>query len=88
MEMIMQALLLLTGFARSTLTRLSVQEWGYLLGVLFTLLRGLLIWRDNRAEQRKRTAIFQQLASRLDENALRQAEKKLHQLEDDRPDPH
>ncbi|MFS2220902.1 hypothetical protein [Pantoea sp. B65] len=62
MEMIMNALLLLLGMARGALTRLSVQEWGYLLGVLFTLLRGLMIWHDNRVEQRKRTAILQHLA--------------------------
>ncbi|KOC88735.1 hypothetical protein [Winslowiella iniecta] len=77
----MNALLLLTGIARGALVRLTIQEWGYLLGVLFTLLRGLMIWRDKRAEQRKRTAIFQQLANRLDASTRRKAQKKLQQLD-------
>ncbi|MBP2167174.1 hypothetical protein J2125_000366 [Erwinia toletana] len=85
MEIIMNALLLLLGVARSSLTRLSLQEWGYLLGVFFTLLRGLMIWRDNRTEQRKRTAILQQLAQRLDADALQKVKNSLPPPDKEQP---
>ncbi|MCU5773260.1 hypothetical protein N5923_16815 [Erwiniaceae bacterium BAC15a-03b] len=85
MEMIMNTLLLLIGIARSALTRLSLQEWGYLLGLFFTLLRGLIIWRDNRTEQRKRTAILQQLAQRLDADALQKVNNSLPPADKEQP---
>ncbi|MFD1802601.1 hypothetical protein ACFSFZ_10415 [Mixta tenebrionis] len=81
MEMIMNGVVLLLGIAKGCLNRLTLQEWGYLLGVAFTLLRGLLIWYDNRTEQRRRTAIFERYAGELAQRGVRQAWNKLRRLE-------
>ncbi len=46
MEMLMNALLLLLGIVKGCVTRLTLQEWGYLLGVAFAMLRGGMMWYD------------------------------------------
>lgn len=86
MDVIMNVILLSLGIAKGCIARLTLQEWGYLLGILFTLLRGMMIWRDNRIEQRRRTEIFERYASQLAQRGVRQAWKKLRQLEDRPPE--
>ncbi|UQY42767.1 hypothetical protein [Mixta hanseatica] len=81
MDMIMNGILLLLGIVKGCISQLTLQEWGYLLGIVFTLLRGIMIWRDNRNEQRRRTEIFERYASQLAQRGVRQAWKKLQQLE-------
>ena len=81
MEIVMNSILLLVGVAKGCIGRLTLQEWGYLLGIVFTLLRGIMIWRDNRNEQRRRTEIFERYASQLAQRGVRQAWKKLRHLE-------
>ena len=81
MDMVMNGILLVLGVVKGCISELSLQEWGYLLGIVFTLLRGIMIWRDNRNEQRRRTEIFERYASQLAQRGVRQAWKKLRQLE-------
>lgn len=59
MELITNALVVLFGVVKGCLTRLTVQEWSCLLGAFCAALRGIMIWWDNRTEQRKRTALLQ-----------------------------
>lgn len=40
---------------------LSLQEWGFLIGVAFSILLGVLTYRLNRREQMKRTQILQDI---------------------------
>ena len=86
MDLIMNTILLLLGIAKGCMTRLTLQEWGYLVGIVFTLLRGMMIWRDNRIEQRRRTEIFERYASQLAQQGVRQAWKKLRRLESRPPE--
>ena len=81
MEMIMNGILLLLGSIKGCITRLTLQEWGYLLGVAFTVLRGIAIWYDNRTEQRRRTAIFERYVSQRAPKGVRLAWKKLRRIE-------
>ncbi|GLR10987.1 hypothetical protein [Mixta theicola] len=81
MDMIMNGILLLLGVVKGCISELTLQEWGYLLGIVFTMLRGIMIWRDNRNEQRRRTEIFERYASQLAQRGVSQAWKKLRQLE-------
>lgn len=85
MDMIMNSVLLVLGVVKGCITQLTLQEWGYLLGVAFTVLRGIAIWHDNRIEQRRRTAIFERYASQLAKRGVRQAWKKLRHLETSPP---
>lgn len=59
MEFITNALVVLFGVLKGCLVHLTVQEWSCLMGAFCAALRALMIWRDNRAEQRKRTALLQ-----------------------------
>lgn len=81
MDLIMNGILLLLGVVKGCISGLTLQEWGYLLGIVFTVLRGMMIWRDNRIEQRRRTEIFERYASQLAQRGVRQAWKKLRHLE-------
>lgn len=85
MEMLMNALLLLLGIVKGCVTRLTLQEWGYLLGVAFAMLRGGMMWYDNRTEQCRRTAIFERYTRQMAQRGVRQAWKKLRRIETKSP---
>ncbi|EKN3611442.1 TPA: hypothetical protein RV156_002653 [Yersinia enterocolitica] len=40
---------------------LSLQDWGFVIGVGFSIILGVLTYRLNRREQRKRTQILQDI---------------------------
>ncbi|UIM99576.1 phage holin family protein [Yersinia ruckeri] len=40
---------------------LSLQDWGFIIGVAFSIVLGILTYRLNRREQRKRTQILQDI---------------------------
>lgn len=81
MDLIMNGILLLLGVVKGSISKLTLHEWGYLVGIVFTMLRGIMIWRDNRNEQRRRTEIFEHYVSQLAQQGVRQAWKKLRHLE-------
>ncbi|RWR03930.1 hypothetical protein ED28_02775 [[Pantoea] beijingensis] len=84
MEMIMNLLLLLVGAVKAVTGRLTIQEWGYLFSVAIALLRGIMAWRDNRAEQRRRTAILLHYSRQLGRRTIKKIRKKLQQMENDK----
>ncbi|ORM80713.1 hypothetical protein HA44_10720 [Mixta gaviniae] len=47
----------------------------------FAILRGGMMWYDNRREQRRRTAIFERYASQMAPRGIRRAWNKLRRLE-------
>lgn len=45
---------------------LSLQDWGFIIGVAFSIALGVLTYRLNRREQMKRTKILQDILSKTD----------------------
>lgn len=45
---------------------LSLQDWGFIIGVAFSIILGVLTYRLNRQEQMKRTKILQDILSKTD----------------------
>ncbi|NIG77865.1 hypothetical protein F3J34_30330 [Klebsiella sp. Ap-873] len=43
---------------------LSLQDWGFIIGVAFSITLGVLTYRLNKREQMKRTKILQDLADK------------------------
>lgn len=47
---------------------LSLQDWGFIIGVGFSIALGVLTYRLNRREQMKRTSILQDILNKTDTN--------------------
>ncbi|ECZ2976801.1 hypothetical protein F7S78_25980 [Salmonella enterica] len=45
---------------------LSLQDWGFIIGVAFSIILGVLTYRLNRREQMKRTKILQDILEKTD----------------------
>ncbi|MEX9880113.1 HP1 family phage holin [Providencia rettgeri] len=45
---------------------LSLYEWGFIIGMAFSILLGLATFFMNRREQRKRTRLFEELVYKTD----------------------
>jgi len=45
---------------------LSLQDWGFIIGVAFSIALGVLTYRLNRREQMRRTKILQDILSKTD----------------------
>ncbi|HHQ6623840.1 hypothetical protein [Serratia fonticola] len=43
---------------------LSLQDWGFIIGVAFSIALGILTYRLNRREQMKRTRILQEISDK------------------------
>lgn len=43
---------------------LSLQDWGFIIGVAFSIILGVLTYRLNKREQMKRTKILQDILSK------------------------
>ena len=49
---------------------LSLQDWGFIIGVAFSIILGVLTYRLNKREQMKRTKILQDILDKTDTNNL------------------
>ncbi|EFH8182192.1 MULTISPECIES: hypothetical protein [Escherichia] len=49
---------------------LSLQDWGFIIGVAFSIILGVLTYRLNKREQMKRTKILQDLLDKTNTNNL------------------
>lgn len=47
---------------------MSLQDWGFVIGVAFSIALGILTYRLNRREQMKRTNILQDILNKTDTN--------------------
>lgn len=47
---------------------LSLQDWGFIIGVAFSIILGVMTYRLNKREQMKRTKILQDILSKTDPN--------------------
>ena len=45
---------------------MSLQDWGFVIGVAFSIALGVLTYRLNRREQMKRTSILQDILNKTD----------------------
>ncbi|MEJ4015732.1 hypothetical protein RPM93_25810, partial [Salmonella enterica subsp. enterica serovar Oranienburg] len=45
---------------------LSLQDWGFIIGVAFSIILGVLTYRLNKREQMKRTKILQDILNKTD----------------------
>ncbi|MGS4264966.1 hypothetical protein [Serratia marcescens] len=45
---------------------LSLQDWGFIIGVAFSIVLGVLTYRLNKREQMKRTKILQDILTKTD----------------------
>lgn len=45
---------------------LSLYEWGFIIGMAFSIILGLATFFMNRREQRKRTRLFEELVHKID----------------------
>ncbi|EJD6080679.1 hypothetical protein M0L39_RS19445 [Providencia rettgeri] len=45
---------------------LSLYEWGFVIGMAFSIILGLATFFMNRREQRKRTRLFEELVNKTD----------------------
>lgn len=62
---LMVVLVLLRFFAS-----LSLQDWGFIIGVAFSIILGVLTYRLNKREQMKRTKILQDILDKTDANNI------------------
>ncbi|MEX8826165.1 hypothetical protein AB8G10_26975, partial [Salmonella enterica] len=44
----------------------SLQDWGFIIGVAFSIILGVLTYRLNKREQMKRTKILQDILNKTD----------------------
>jgi hypothetical protein len=51
---------------RHTFASLSLQDWGFIIGVAFSITLGVLTYRLNKREQMKRTKILQDILNKTD----------------------
>ncbi|EFH8908498.1 hypothetical protein [Escherichia coli] len=49
---------------------LSLQDWGFIIGVAFSIILGVLTYRLNKREQMKRTKILQEILDKTNTNNL------------------
>ncbi|MCN3162894.1 phage holin family protein [Escherichia coli] len=49
---------------------LSLQDWGFIIGVAFSIILGVLTYRLNKREQMKRTKILQDILDKTDANNI------------------
>ena len=49
---------------------LSLQDWGFIIGVAFSIILGVLTYRLNKREQMKRTKILQDILDKTNTNNL------------------
>ncbi|WP_054575914.1 hypothetical protein [Escherichia coli] len=49
---------------------LSLQDWGFIIGVAFSIILGVLTYRLNKREQMKRTKILQDMLDKTNTNNL------------------
>ncbi len=49
---------------------LSLQDWGFIIGVAFSIILGVLTYRLNKREQMKRTKILQNILDKTDANNI------------------
>ncbi|EAA1589460.1 hypothetical protein DL997_07085 [Shigella sonnei] len=49
---------------------LSLQDWGFIIGVAFSIILGVLTYRLNKREQMKRTKILQDILNKTDANNI------------------
>ncbi|WP_139559842.1 hypothetical protein [Escherichia coli] len=49
---------------------LSLQDWGFIIGVAFSIILGVLTYRLNKREQMKRTKILQDILDKTDGNNI------------------
>ncbi len=49
---------------------LSLQDWGFIIGVAFSIILGVLTYRLNKREQMKRTKILQDILDKTDTNNI------------------
>ncbi|HHH2830059.1 TPA: hypothetical protein ACPY65_004209 [Escherichia coli] len=49
---------------------LSLQDWGFIIGVAFSIILGVLTYRLNKREQMKRTKILQEILDKTDANNI------------------
>ena len=47
---------------------LSLQDWGFIIGVAFSIIFGVLTYRLNRREQMKRTKVLQDILTKTDKD--------------------
>ncbi|QBH97173.1 hypothetical protein EKN56_12675 [Limnobaculum zhutongyuii] len=45
---------------------LTLYEWGFIIGMAFSMALGIMTYMMNRHEQKKRTALFQHLVNRAE----------------------
>ena len=49
---------------------LSLQDWGFIIGVAFSIILGVLTYRLNKREHMKRTKILQDILDKTDANNI------------------
>ena len=49
---------------------LSLQDWGFIIGVALSIILGVLTYRLNKREQMKRTKILQDILDKTDANNI------------------
>ena len=49
---------------------LSLQDWGFIIGVAFSIILGVLTYRLNKREQMQRTKILQDILDKTDANNI------------------
>lgn len=64
---------------------LSLQDWGFVIGVAFSVVLGVLTYRLNRREQMKRTRILQAVLDRTRAAPLSATAQKLAELASQAP---
>ena len=59
---------------------LSLYEWGFVIGMAFSMLLGLATYFMTRREQRKRTQLFEELVRHIDPQNPTETLKRLAEL--------
>ncbi|EMG9442864.1 hypothetical protein V5268_005287 [Escherichia coli] len=64
---------------------LSLQDWGFIIGVAFSIILGVLTYRLNRREQMKRTKILQDILDKTDTGNPSATARVIAQIEQKAP---
>ncbi len=64
---------------------LSLYEWGFIIGMAFSIILGLVICFMNWGEQRKRTRLFEELVSKTDPQNPSASARKVAELMEKAP---
>ncbi len=64
---------------------LSLQDWGFIIGVAFSIILGVLTYRLNRREQMKRTKILQDILDKTEPGNPSATARVIAQIEQKAP---